>query len=62
MHIAEFKEIQLFRRNVEDEVEFVTIMWVCSIQSVKQFAGEDYTAAVVPNRVISNKSVKNLLI
>lgn len=49
MHIPGFKEIQLFRRTVEDEVEFVTIMWFDSIQSVKQFAGEDYTAAVVPN-------------
>ena len=47
-HIPGFQEIQLFRRDLELEVEFVTIMWFDSIESVKAFAGEDYEVAVVP--------------
>jgi len=47
-HIPGFQEIQLFRRNVGDEVEFITIMWFDDIESVKTFAGDDYEVAVVP--------------
>jgi len=36
------------RREVGEEVEFVTIMWFESIDAVRTFAGEDYEAAVVP--------------
>lgn len=46
--IAGFKEIQLFRRDVGNEVEFITVMWFESIDAVRDFAGEDYEAAVVP--------------
>ena len=42
------KEIQLFRRNFEQEVEFVTVMWFDSLAAVRAFAGEEYEAAVVP--------------
>ena len=45
--IAGFKEIQLFRRKVGDEVEFITIMWFESLEAVREFAGDDYEAAVV---------------
>jgi hypothetical protein len=47
--IAGFKEIQLFRRDVGNEVEFITVMWFESIDAVRDFAGEDYEAAVVPS-------------
>lgn len=47
-NIQGFQEIQLFRRNLGDEVEFITIMWFDSIEAVKTFAGEDYEVAVVP--------------
>ncbi len=47
-NISGFQEIQLFRRNLEKEVEFITIMWFDSIEAVKAFAGEDYEVAVVP--------------
>jgi len=47
-HIPGFQEIQLFRRDLRDEVEFITIMWFDSIESVRAFAGEDYELAVVP--------------
>ena len=47
-HIPGFEEIQLFRRDVGMEVEFITIMWFDSIESVRSFAGEDYEVAVIP--------------
>jgi len=43
-----YRGIHLFRRNVGDEVEFVTVMWFDSMEAVRAFAGEDYEAAVVP--------------
>jgi heme-degrading monooxygenase HmoA len=46
--IPGFQSIQLFRRNLGAEVEFVTVMWFDSLDSVRTFAGEDYEAAVVP--------------
>jgi hypothetical protein len=46
--IKGYKGIQLFRRNIENEVEFITIMWFDSIVAVKEFAGEDYEKSVVP--------------
>lgn len=46
--IPGYRGIQLLRRDVNDRVEFVTIMWFDSLDAVKAFAGEDYEAAVVP--------------
>jgi heme-degrading monooxygenase HmoA len=46
--IAGYKGIQLFRRNLGEEVEFVTVMWFDSLDAVQEFAGEDYEVAVVP--------------
>jgi heme-degrading monooxygenase HmoA len=46
--IAGYKGMQLFRRNLGEEVEFVTVMWFDSVDAVRGFAGEDYEAAVVP--------------
>jgi len=46
--IKGYKGIQLFRRKLEKEEEFVTIMWFDSMDSVRSFAGEDYETAVVP--------------
>lgn len=43
-----YRGIQLFRRDLGDEVEFVTVMWFDSMEAVRAFAGEDYEAAVVP--------------
>jgi len=47
-NIQGFHEIQLFRRDIGDEVEFITVMWFDSLDAVRIFAGEDYEAAVVP--------------
>jgi antibiotic biosynthesis monooxygenase (ABM) superfamily enzyme len=46
--IAGFRGIQLLRRSLATEVEFVTMMEFDSIEAVRAFAGEDYEIAVVP--------------
>ncbi len=48
--IPGFREIQLLSRNLGDEVEFITIMWFDDLESVRIFAGDDYEAAVVPQK------------
>ena len=48
-NIKGYRGIQLLRRELTTETEFITIMWFDSIDSVKNFAGEDYTKAVVPD-------------
>jgi antibiotic biosynthesis monooxygenase (ABM) superfamily enzyme len=46
--IPGFRDITLGRRDVGDEVEFVTVMRFDSIEDVAAFAGENYSMAVVP--------------
>ncbi len=46
--IPGFREIQLMRRDMGQEVEFVTIMWFDTLDAVRAFAGDDYEQAVVP--------------
>jgi len=43
-----YRGIQLFRRPLENEIEFITIMWFDSWDAVEQFAGADYEKAYVP--------------
>jgi antibiotic biosynthesis monooxygenase (ABM) superfamily enzyme len=47
-NIPGYRGIHLLRRDVGDEVEFITIMWFDSLEAVRIFAGDDYEAAVVP--------------
>ncbi len=49
-HITGYQGIQLFRRDLEDDVEFITIMWFDSLDAVRVFAGDDYEVAVVPDK------------
>lgn len=49
-NIQGFNGIQLLRREVGEEVEFVTIMSFDSIEAVKAFAGADYEVAFVPEK------------
>ena len=49
-HIRGFRGIQLLRREVSKEVEFVTIMLFDSLDAVREFAGENYEVAVVPEK------------
>ena len=46
--IAGYRGIHLLRRDLGNEVEFVTVMWFDSLGAVRAFAGEDYEPAVVP--------------
>lgn len=49
-HIRGFKDIQLLRREINGEVEFITMMRFDSLESVLEFAGQDYERAVVPEK------------
>jgi heme-degrading monooxygenase HmoA len=46
--IIGFQGIDLLRRELAEEIEFVTVMWFDSLLAVRSFAGEDYERAVVP--------------
>jgi heme-degrading monooxygenase HmoA len=46
--IRGYQGIHLLRRDVENGVEFVTVMWFDSLDAVAEFAGPDYEVAVVP--------------
>jgi heme-degrading monooxygenase HmoA len=43
-----FRQIQVLRRHLGDQVEFITVMWFDSLDAVRVFAGEDHEASVVP--------------
>jgi antibiotic biosynthesis monooxygenase (ABM) superfamily enzyme len=44
-----FSGIELLRRDLGEEVEFITMMRFASIEDVKAFTGEDYETAYVPD-------------
>lgn len=46
--IRGFQGIQVLRRDLGEEVEFLTFMTFDSLEAVREFAGEDYEAAYVP--------------
>lgn len=48
MKIVGYRSIQVLRRPLVDEIEFITIMWFDSLENVKAFTGEDYETAHVP--------------
>ena len=48
--ISGYRGIDLLKREVEDKVEFVTIMWFDSLDAVREFAGDDHELAVIPAR------------
>lgn len=47
-NIPGYRSIELLRRDAGHEVEFITMMRFDSLQSVKNFMGEDYETAYVP--------------
>jgi heme-degrading monooxygenase HmoA len=49
-NINGYHGIQLLKRNLENETEFITIMWFDSVKSIRDFAGDDYEKAVVPEK------------
>ena len=48
--ISGFKGIELLRRDVGNEVEFVTLMKFDTLDAVREFAGIDSEVAVVPQK------------
>ncbi len=46
--IAGYRGHHLYRREAGGEVEFVTVMFLDSMDAVRAFAGADYETAVVP--------------
>jgi hypothetical protein len=46
--IQGYHGISLLRRELEREVEFVTVMWSSDLNAARSFAGPDYETAVVP--------------
>ena len=48
--IAGYRGAHLMRRSLDDEVEFVTVMWFDSLDSVRDFMGDDYDLSHVPQR------------
>ncbi len=49
-NVSGYCGIQLLRRQLNDEVEFITIMQFDSLEAVKQFAGEDYEKSYVADK------------
>ncbi len=47
--IEGYHSVELFRRDLEKEVEFVTIMTFDSLQNVIDFQGKDYAKSYVPD-------------
>jgi len=45
--ITGYRGIQLLRRPLGEEVEFITIMRFDNLEAVREFAGEDYETALV---------------
>ena len=46
--IPGFRHIDLMKRDLGDEVEFQTLMWFDSLDTIKAFMGEDYSISHVP--------------
>lgn len=47
-HIPGYKEVEVLRIELKDEVEFITMMTFESIQNVIDFQGENYQKSYVP--------------
>jgi hypothetical protein len=46
--IEGIRRIELYRRALGNEVEFVTVMWFSGWEAVTAFAGPDHEVSVVP--------------
>jgi hypothetical protein len=47
-NIPGFRQIDLMKRDLGEEVEFQTLMWFDSLDSIKAFMGDDYAVSHVP--------------
>jgi antibiotic biosynthesis monooxygenase (ABM) superfamily enzyme len=46
--IPGFRHIDLMKRDFGQEIEFQTLMWFDSLESIRAFMGEDYSVSHVP--------------
>jgi len=46
--ISGYKGMQFLRKTKENEVEFISMMWFEKLEQVKDFVGDDYEIAHVP--------------
>ena len=46
--IPGFRQIDLMKRDLGDEIEFQSLMWFDSLDAIKAFMGEDYDVSHVP--------------
>lgn len=49
-NVKGYRKISLLKREMKGEIEFITIMLFDDLQSVKEFAGEDYEKSYVPEK------------
>ena len=49
-NIRGYRGIELLRQDAGDEIEFITMMRFDSVQSVKDFVGDDYEQSYVPEK------------
>jgi len=49
MRIPGFRKMDLLKMEHGDEIEFTTLMWFDSLDSVRAFMGEDYSVSHVPS-------------
>lgn len=48
MQIEGYQGMQFLRKEGTDEVEFISMMWFDKLENVKDFVGEDYEVAHIP--------------
>lgn len=48
--VTGYRKISLLKKPLSESVEFITIMLFDNLQSVKDFSGEDYETAYVPDK------------
>ena len=48
-NIPGFRHIDLMKRHLGNEVEFMTLMWFDGMAAIKAFIGEDYSISHVPS-------------
>jgi heme-degrading monooxygenase HmoA len=46
-NVPGYRRIELLKRFLDDEFQFITIMWFDSLEDIIKFAGKDYETAVV---------------
>jgi hypothetical protein len=48
-NMSGYRSVELFRRELKDEVEFITIMTFDSLNDIKKFQGKEYEKSYIPD-------------